>query len=265
MHALANIAMDASRSAGNIIMRHLRQGQSLDVQRKGANDYVTKADHEAEAVIIDTIRRKYPDHAILAEESGSSEGASDNDVEWIIDPLDGTTNYIHGIPHFAVSIAARVRGRVEHAVVYDPYKEELFAASRGKGATLDGRRIRVSNATQPRKALLATGFAYQRRRGIEAHLDIFTTALKACGDIRRGGAAALDLAYVAAGRVDGFWEFGLQPWDMAAGALLVREAGGIVGDPENNDPLETGRILSATQKLYPWLHELTSGKTTKVE
>lgn len=258
MHPLANIAVSAARSAGDIIMRHLRQGQSLRVESKGANDYVTQADREAEATIIDAIRRKYPDHAVLAEESGASAGGAGNDVEWIIDPLDGTTNFIHGIPHFAVSIAARVRGRVEHGVVYDPFKGELFTASRGNGARLDGRRIRVTGAMQVRNALLATGFAYQRSRGMDAHLDIFTTALKACGDIRRGGAAALDLAYVAAGRLDGFWEFGLQPWDMAAGMLLVREAGGLAGDPEDQDPLETGRVLAATPKLYPWLRELTA-------
>lgn len=261
MHPLANIAVSAARSAGDIIMRHLRQGQPLDVQSKGANDYVTKADHEAEAAIIDAIRQKYPDHAVLAEESGASAGHGESDVEWIIDPLDGTTNFIRGIPQFAVSIAARVRGRVEHGVVYDPFKGELFTASRGNGATLDGRRIRVTSATQPRNALLATGFAYQRRRGIDTHLDVFTSALKACGDIRRGGAAALDLAYVAAGRLDGFWEFGLQPWDMAAGTLLVREAGGIAGDPEDRDPLESGRVLAAAPKLYPWLHELTETPT----
>lgn len=253
MHPLANIAVSASRSAGHVIMRHLRQGRPLGVQSKGANDYVTEADREAEAAIIETIREKYPEHAILAEESGAIEGTPDSDVEWIIDPLDGTTNFIHGIPHFAVSIAVRVRGRVEHGVIYDPFKDELFVASRGHGATLDSRRIRISGIVQPRQALLATGFAYQRNRGIAAHLDSFTSVLKACGDVRRGGAAALDLAYVAAGRLDGFWEFGLKPWDMAAGALLVREAGGLAGDPQDQDPLASGNVLAATPKLYPWL------------
>lgn len=263
MHPLANIAVSASRSAGHVIMRHLRQGNSLGVESKGANDYVTQADRDAETSIIETIRAKYPDHAILAEESGASEGGLENDVEWIIDPIDGTTNFIRGIPHFAISIAARVRGRVEHGVVYDPFKEEMFVASRGHGATLDSRRIRVSGVVQTRKALLATGFAYQRDQGIAAHWGSFTSVLKDCGDIRRGGAAALDLAYVAAGRLDGFWEFGLKPWDMAAGTLLVREAGGIVGDPADQDPLTTGNVLAATPKLYPWLREVTAPATTK--
>lgn len=254
MHPLANIAVSAARAAGNTIMRYWRQG-GLGVETKRANDYVTRADREAEAVIIDAIRRKHPDHAIVAEESGQQHGARGNDVEWIIDPIDGTTNFIRGIPHFAVSIAARVGGRIQHGVVYDPFKDELFTASNGSGATLDGRRIRVTDANQPRGALLATGFAYQRDRGIGAHLNLFNTVLEACGDIRRGGAASLDLAYVAAGRLDGYWEFGLQPWDLAAGMLLVREAGGIGGDPEDADPLETGCVLAANPKLHTWLRQ----------
>lgn len=261
MHPLANIAVSAARAAGSVIMRHLRQGRPLGVETKGANDYVTEADREAEAAIIETIRRKHPGHAILAEESGESPGRRDSEVEWIIDPIDGTTNYIRGIPHFAVSIAARVRGRIEHGVVYDPYKDELFAASRGNGATLDGRRIRVTGATHFKTALLATGFAYHRSEGMAAHLDALHAVLETCGDIRRGGSAALDLAYVAAGRLDGFWEFGLKPWDMAAGLLLVREAGGIAGDPAGEEPLTTGRVLAGTPKIHGHLqHQITSAR-----
>lgn len=249
MDPLANIAVAAARAAGNIIMRHLRQGRPLDIQAKGRNDYVTVVDQQAEAAIIDVIRRAHPDHAILAEESGRSEGRRHSEVEWIVDPLDGTMNYIRGIPHFAVSIACRARGCLEQGVVYDPFREELFVASRGRGATVDGRRLRVSTTRQLAGALLATGFAYQRRQGMDTHLPAFTTLLTACGDIRRGGSAALDLAYVAAGRLDGFWEYGLAPWDMAAGLLLVQEAGGLTATPGGGDPLETGNVMAGTPKI----------------
>lgn len=254
MDPLANIAVAAARAAGNVIMRYLRQGRPLEIQAKGDKDYVTRVDHEAEAAIIATIRRAHPDHAILAEESGHSSGRSD--TEWVIDPLDGTMNYIRRIPHFAVSIACRTRGILQHGVVYDPFKEELFVASRGRGANLDGRRIRVGQTQQLASALLATGFAYQRREPVTTHLAAFTTVLEACGDIRRAGSAALDLAYVAAGRLDGFWEFGLAPWDMAAGILLVQEAGGIVSDPGGRDPLTTGQVLAGTPKVHAALHQV---------
>lgn len=256
MHPLANIAVSAARAAGNVMMRHLRQGRPLDIQAKGHNDYVTRADREAEATVIDTIRRAHPDHAILAEESGRSDGRGRSEVEWIIDPIDGTTNYIRGIPHFAVSVAARVRGELAHGVIYDPYKDELFTASRGNGTTLDGRRVRVTGAAHFHTALLATGFAYHRSEGMDAHLAPIQQVLRECGDIRRGGSAALDLAYVAAGRLDGFWEFGLQPWDIAAGLLLVREAGGIATDPDDADPLDSGRVVAGTPKIHSHLRRL---------
>ncbi|MDT0634361.1 inositol monophosphatase family protein [Spectribacter hydrogenoxidans] len=253
MDPLANIAVSAARAAGNICMRHLRQGRGFDVREKGRNDFVTEVDHQAEVAIIDTIRRAYPDHAILAEESGHSPARRQADVEWIIDPIDGTTNFIHGIPHFAVSIACRVGGQLAHGVIFDPYKDELFVASRGRGAMLDGRRIRVSQCHQLGPALLATGFAYHRQTGMAKYFPAFESLLNKCGDIRRGGSAALDLAWVAAGRLDGFWEFGLQPWDMAAGVILVIEAGGMATSLGDGDPLETGDVVSGAPKLQPML------------
>lgn len=260
MHPLANIAVAAARAAGNVMMRHLRQGRPLDVEIKGRNDFVTHVDREAEAAVIDTIRRAHPDHAILAEESGRTQGRR-SDVEWIVDPIDGTTNYIRHIPHFAVSIAASVRGQVEHGIIYDPFKEELFAASRGRGASLDNRRIRVSKTTHFDMALLATGFAYQRHHGIDEHFEVFRTVLESCGDVRRGGSAALDLAYVAAGRLDGYWEANLKPWDTAAGLLLVREAGGVASDFGDGDPQATGSVIAGTPKVQARLREIVRRAT----
>lgn len=261
MHPLANIAVGAARAAGNVMMRHLRQGRPLDVQAKGRNDYVTAVDREAEATIIHHIRRAYPGHAILAEESGRSAGRSGDDVEWIIDPIDGTTNYIYRLPHFAVSIGVRVQGQLEHGVIYDPFKDELFVTSRGRGASLDGRRIRVTGALYLESAIVATGFAHRRQQedqGEAADLSAFDAVFRRCGDIRRAGSAALDLAYVAAGRLDGFWEYGLQPWDVAAGLLLVNEAGGIAGDPLGGDPLETGKVVAGTPKIHAALVDILS-------
>ncbi len=250
MHPLTNIAVSAARRAGDVILQYYRRGETGEVQRKSENDYVTEADQRAEAAIIDVIHRSYPDHAIWAEESGRS---GDSDTVWIIDPIDGTANFMRGLPHFCVSIACQIDGVVEHAVVYDPVKDELFTADRDAGAALDGRRIPVARTVHLRQAMLATGFAYRKNGDIATYLPTFNRLAAASGDIRRAGSAGLDLAYVAAGRLDGYWELGLSAWDIAARMLLVEAAGGMVGDPFGGDPLESGRIVAATAKLYPTL------------
>ncbi len=249
MQPLLNIAVRAARRAGDIIVRAIPRLEAVEIQTKGRNDYVTEVDRAAEADIIETIRRLHPDHAFLAEESGASANVSD--VVWIIDPLDGTTNFMHGFPTFAVSIACQVKGRIEHAVVFDPMRQELFTASRGDGAQVDGRKMRVSKQITLEGALIATGFPY---RADSPWLDEYLAMLKAvmtrAAGLRRPGAAALDLAYVAAGRVDGFWEMGLKPWDTAAGSLLITEAGGRVGTLTGDDYKQGGHIVGGTPKVF---------------
>jgi myo-inositol-1(or 4)-monophosphatase len=251
---LLNIAVRAARRAGEVIIRSLNRLESLTVASKGRNDFVTEVDHAAEHEIISTIRRHYPQHAFLAEESGAS---GEGDTVWIIDPLDGTTNFMHGFPVFAVSIACQIKGRLEHAVVYDPMRGELFTASRGAGAHLENHRLRVSKARTLEGALLATGFPY---RADSLHADAYFAMLKAVSQhaagVRRPGAAALDLAYVAAGRVDAFWEFGLSPWDTAAGTLLVQEAGGRIGTLTGGEYRQQGHIVAGPPKVYAALLEL---------
>ncbi len=248
MHPMLNIAVGAARSAGNLIVRHLERVDRLTIGTKQRNDFVTEVDHLAEAEIIRVIHRAYPQHAILAEESGAQ---GDDEFEWVIDPLDGTTNFLHGFPQFAVSIALRHRGRLDQAVVYDPLRQELFCASRGAGATLNDRRIRVSRANSLTGSLLGTGFPFRQQQHLDAYLAMFRALFPDAAGIRRAGAAALDLAYVAAGRLDGFWEIGLSPWDTAAGALLVLEAGGMVSDFDGGgDYLETGNVICAGPRLH---------------
>ncbi|MDH3646733.1 MAG: inositol monophosphatase [Gammaproteobacteria bacterium] len=248
MQALLNIAVRAARRAGDVIIRHVDHVHKLTVTAKSRNDFVSEVDRMAEAEIIQTIREFYPDHAFLAEESGS-QGESEN--VWIIDPLDGTTNFLHGFPMFSVSIALQTKGRLEHGVIYDPMRQELFTASRGDGAQLDGRKIRVTNRKNLEGALIGTGFPYRaNRRFMQEYIGMFRAIAENTVGIRRAGSAALDLAYVAAGRLDGFWELGLGPWDMAAGTLLVREAGGHVTDLDGDDTfLESGNIVAAPSKL----------------
>ncbi len=247
MHAMLNIAVRAARAAGNVIVRNLERVDTVTITEKGRNDFVSEVDREAERVIIEVIRRAYPNHAIVAEESGEHAG---DDHRWIIDPLDGTTNYLHSYPQFAVSIALVHRERLEQAVVFDPLRQELFSATRGEGAQLDSRRIRVSKRAGLGGALLGTGFPFRSGHDLEVHLATTRAFMLRCGGVRRAGAAALDLAYVAAGRLDGFWEFGLQPWDIAAGALLVREAGGMVADAEGGDAyLASGDVLAGSPRV----------------
>ena len=246
-HPLLNIAVRAARQAGNVIARNIDRFDTFSVSEKGTNDFVTEIDRVAERRIIDTVRRSYPDHAFLAEESGAH-GRSD--FEWIIDPLDGTTNFVHGFPHLAVSIGVRHRGRLEHAVVFDPLRQELFTASRGSGARLDDRRIRVAGKSGLKGALLGSGFVFRELARLDPYLATLKTLISGSAQIRRGGSAALDLAYVAAGRLDGFWELGLAPWDIAAGALLVQEAGGIVTEPDGGDDyVRSGDVAAANPKV----------------
>jgi myo-inositol-1(or 4)-monophosphatase len=220
----------------------------LEYSSKGRNDYVSQADVEAERAVLDVLTRAYPDHGIIAEESGEREGS---EYTWVIDPLDGTTNFLHGFPMFAVSVAVKKGGVLEHGVVYDPLHDEMFTASRGEGAQLNGKRLRVSTTRQLAPSLLGTGFPFRDLGIIEPWMRSFQSLLPKTSGIRRAGAAALDLAYVAAGRLDGFWEFGLKPWDMAAGALLIREAGGLVADVSGGqDFLENGNLVAANPLIF---------------
>jgi myo-inositol-1(or 4)-monophosphatase len=220
----------------------------LEYSSKGRNDYVSQADVEAERAVLDVLTRAYPDHGIIAEESGEREGS---EYTWVIDPLDGTTNFLHGFPMFAVSVADKRGGVLEHGVVYDPLHDEMFTASRGEGAQLNGKRLRVSTTRQLAPSLLGTGFPFRDLGIIEPWMRSFQSLLPKTSGIRRAGAAALDLAYVAAGRLDGFWEFGLKPWDMAAGALLIREAGGLVADVSGGqDFLENGNLVAANPLIF---------------
>jgi len=248
MHPMLNIAVRAARSAGNVISRSMVRLDSISVQVKERNDFVTEVDRDAENVIIGILRKAYPDHAILAEESGQTSG---DDFQWIIDPLDGTTNFLHGFPQFAVSIALRHKGRLEQAVVYDPLSQELFTATRGDGAMLNDRRIRVSNRAGLEGALLGTGFPFKAQHHLDTYLDMFRALFPQTAGIRRAGAAALDLAYVAAGRLDGFWEIGLSTWDMAAGVLLIQEAGGLSSDfSGGHNHLESGNLVAGNPKVF---------------
>ena len=253
MHPMLNIAIKAARRAGSIINRAALEGGALEVKAKNKNDFVTQVDKAAEQAIIGVIHAAYPDHSILAEESGDTPGAR-GEHRWVIDPLDGTTNYIHGFPQYCVSIALEHRGVPTHGVVYDPGKNELFTASRGRGAFLDDRRMRVSKCIRLQDALVGTGFPYKEVSRLDLYMRQLRTMMTSSAGVRRAGAAALDLAYVAAGRLDAFWEMGLSRWDMSAGALLIQEAGGMVADLQGGaDFLDRGEIAAATPKVLPEL------------
>jgi myo-inositol-1(or 4)-monophosphatase len=264
MQGMLNIAIRAARRAGEIMIRNLNKLESMQIAEKGRNDFVTRVDELAEAAIIEVIRDHYPDHAVLAEESGAS---GDHEYEWIIDPLDGTTNYLHGFPTFSVSIAVARQGDLQHGVVYDPMRQEIFSASRGQGAQLDGRKIRVSGQTGLHHALIATGFPY---RLTESEIDVYLAMLRAVmietAGVRRPGSAALDLCYVASGRVDGFWELGLRKWDVAAGALIIREAGGRISDFRGSDAyLDNGNVVAGAPKVYAALSKLLAPLTRGIQ
>ena len=251
MHPMLNIAIRAARQGGNIIARYVDKVDSLTIDTKQHNDFVTEVDRSAEQEVISVLRKAFPDHSILAEESGTSDARNGSDeFQWVIDPLDGTTNFLHGFPQFAVSIALKHKGRLDQAVVYDPISQELFTASRGEGAMLNSRRIRVTKRISLEGALLGTGFPFRQQEHLDAYLEMFKALHKDTAGIRRAGSAALDLAYLAAGRLDGFWEIGLSEWDMAAGALLIKEAGGMVTDfGGGDDYLKTGNVVAGTPKV----------------
>jgi len=248
MHPLLNTAIKAARRAGKVILRYAGQLDRLKIESKGRNDFVSQVDRDAEAEIIDVIRRAYPDHAILAEETGRQ---GQSEYLWIIDPLDGTTNYLHGYPQYAVSIGVYHQNKPYQAVVFDPLKNELYTASRGAGAQLNDRRMRVSGVSHLDSALLATGFPFREMSHLEVFINTFRAILPQASGVRRAGSASLDLAHVACGRLDGFWEFGLSAWDMAAGCLLVQEAGGLVSDfCGGQSQLETGHVVVGTPRIH---------------
>ncbi|MEF8981113.1 inositol monophosphatase family protein [Thiohalorhabdus sp.] len=248
MHPMLNTAIRAARTSGDMIVRSLERLDEFTVSDKGRHDFVTEVDQAAEATIVDALHKAYPDHAIVGEEGGTHhEGGR---YRWIVDPLDGTTNFLQGLPHFAVSIALEVDGKLDQAVIYDPVKNDLFSASRGSGAQLNERRIRVSERKGLDGAVLATGFPFKRPELMEPQIDLMRSYLQHTSGLRRWGSAALDLAYVACGRYDGYWEFFLKPWDVAAGMLLVREAGGIVTDFNGGDDVfGTGHVLAAPPRV----------------
>lgn len=263
MHPSLNIALKAARRAANIINRASLELERLHIERKKHNDFVTEIDRAAEDAIVSTLREVYPDYAILAEESGA-QGQSNAAYEWVIDPLDGTTNFLHGLPQYAISIALRREGVVEHALVFDPNRNELFTASKGVGAFLNDRRIRVSKCSRLSDALIGTGFPYRSFEHMDAYLGIFKALCEQCSGLRRPGAAALDLCYVASGRYDGFFEFGLAPWDMAAGSLILSEAGGLVSDMDGKgNYLTNGNIVAATPKVFHTLLQLVDSQVKR--
>ncbi|MBK6672706.1 MAG: inositol monophosphatase [Proteobacteria bacterium] len=253
MHPYLNTAVKAARRAGDIIVRGLARFEGMETATKGLNDFVTNIDLAAESAIIETLRDAYPHHAFLAEESGAS---GTGDITWIIDPLDGTTNFMHGFPTFAVSIACQMAGRMEHAVIYDPMRQEIFSASRGSGAYLENKRLRVSRQRTLDGALIGTGFPYRENlQLLDPYMAMMKAVMQRAAGLRRPGSAALDLAYVAAGRTDGFWEIGLKPWDTAAGTLLIREAGGLVGTLDGGEYRQNGNIVAGNPRVFNELLE----------
>ena len=250
MHPMLNIAVKAARRAGAVITRASRNLDLLAVREKAANDYVSEVDKEAEQTIIRTLLEAYPKHSILAEESGATNPTTKSDYQWIIDPLDGTTNFIHGFPHYAVSIALSHKGVITQGVIYDPGNNDLFTATRGVGAYLNDTRLRVGKRLNLKGALLGTGFPFKEHQHIDAYLGMLRNIMETSSGVRRAGSSALDLAYVAAGRLDAIWEMGLAPWDIAAGALLVTEAGGTVTDLQGKDQyLKSGNVVAGNLKL----------------
>lgn len=248
---MLNIAVKAARAASKVMIHNIERLDQLKIEKKGRADYVSEVDHQAEQIIIQTIHDAYPDHGILAEESGIQGDKDKSEHEWIIDPLDGTTNFLHGYPVYAVSIALRVKDVLQVGVVYDPSRDDLYSASKGKGAHLNDRRIRVSETRRLADAMLATGFPYADMKYLEPWIGSFRALVPHVAGVRRAGSAALDLAQVAAGRFDGFWEFGLKSWDIAAGILLIQEAGGFCSDMRGEQRmLETGHIVGGNPKLF---------------
>ncbi len=257
MHPMLNIAIQAARNAARIIVRLVDRLDALDINEKTHNDFVTQVDRLSEEKIINTIHKAYPNHAILAEETGLQKYK--NDYTWIIDPLDGTANFIHGFPQFAISIALKYRGTLETGLVYDPLRQELFTATKGSGAQLNNRKIRVSSCQKLSHALIGTGFHFKAKELFLVYLKTFEAIFPQTSGVRRAGATALDLAYVAAGRLDGFWEMSLRPWDMAGGILLITEAGGLVSDfKAENNYIENGSVIAGNPRIHKSLLKIIS-------
>ncbi len=259
LHPMVNVAIKAARAAGAIINRAALDVEAVRISQKQVNDFVTEVDHASEKAIIETLLTAFPDHGILAEESGNEHGAQNSEFVWIIDPLDGTTNFIHGFPVYCVSIALAVKGKIEHAVIYDPTRNDLFSATKGRGAYLNDRRLRVSKRIRLQESLISTGFPFRTGDNFPSYLAMMGDVMQRAAGLRRPGAAALDLAYVAAGYTDGFFETGLQPWDVAAGSLLVTEAGGLIGNFSGEaDFLEQKECLAGNPKIYAQLVAIVS-------
>jgi myo-inositol-1(or 4)-monophosphatase len=251
LHPMVNIAVKAARRAGRIINQAAGNLDILTVRHKSLNDLVSEVDRASEEAIIETLKTAYPDHAILAEESGAT---GNSDLVWVIDPLDGTTNYLHGFQQYAVSIALLHKGVLTHGVIYDPCRNDLYTASRGRGAYLNDKRLRVSRREKLIDSLIGTGFPFRMFEHLDAYTGMLKELMTKTAGVRRPGSAALDLANVAAGRLDGFWEIGLAPWDMAAGCLMITEAGGLVGDFEGNDGfMQSGNLVAGTSKIFAQL------------
>ncbi|MEY2654797.1 MAG: hypothetical protein RLZZ524_1825 [Pseudomonadota bacterium] len=257
LHPMLNIAVKAARAGGAVISRASQDVDRLTVTSKGHNDFVTEVDQAAEAAVIDVILQAYPNHAILAEESGREHGSKHSDYTWIIDPLDGTTNFIHGYPQYAVSVALAFKGKIEQAVVYDPNRNDLFYATKGRGAFLNDKRLRVSKRIRMMEALIGTGFPFRKGDNFKRYMRMFEDVMTACAGLRRPGAASLDLCYVAAGWLDGFFETGLSPWDVAAGSLIITEAGGLVGNFTGEaDFLYQKELVCGSPKIYAQLVQI---------
>ena len=266
LHPMLNIAIKAARAAASIINRAALDLEVLKVGSKGPNDYVSEVDRAAEQIIINTLLEAYPGHGILAEESGRTHGAKDSEYVWIIDPLDGTTNFLHGFPVYAVSIALAHRGVVQQAVVYDPTRNDLFFASKGRGAFLNDRRLRVSKRIRLADALIGTGFPFRKGDNFKRYVKMFEEVMQSCAGLRRPGAAALDLCYVAAGYYDGFFETGLQPWDAAAGSLMITEAGGLIGNFTGDaDYLYQREVVAGNPKVYGQLVQILAPYTRVIK
>ena len=261
MNPFLNIAIRAATEAGKIILRNLNKLDSINIQSKGRNDFVSEVDFMAEQTIINILQSSYPEHDILGEESGSLAGTKKSAFQWIIDPLDGTTNYLHGFPMYAVSIAVQKRGVLQAGVVFDPLKEELFTAAIGEGAFLNQRRLRMSGCSKMSRALIGTGFPFKNLQALDRYIEMFRRIFPETAGVRRAGSAALDLAYLASGRLDGFWEMDLKPWDIAAGVLLIKEAGGVISDFNGTDEyLQSGNVVGGCLQIHPQLLDLVNGR-----
>ena len=266
LHPMLNIAIKAARSAGAIINRAALDLEVLKIGTKGPNDYVSEVDRAAEDIIIQTLLEAYPGHGILAEESGRAHGAKNSEYVWIIDPLDGTTNFLHGFPVYAVSIALAHRGVVQQAVVYDPTRNDLYFASKGRGAFCNDRRLRVSKRTRISDSLIGTGFPFRKGDNFKRYVKMFEEVMQSCAGLRRPGAAALDLCYVAAGYYDGFFETGLNPWDVAAGSLIITEAGGLIGNfTGESDYLYQREVVAGNPKVYGQLVQILAPYTRVIK